>query len=98
MRTTGGLLEPTNFVNDLEPPALAIEPRLTEIKEAVLARGWRVCMMSGSGTSIFALGPPDGDAAAAGLEGWQDDLGSTCFMTTFVSRPEEDEKVWYGEA
>lgn len=89
-----GLLDPANFVNDLEPPALAAVPRLAQIQSALRAKGWRVVMMSGSGTSIFCLGPPEG---APPLSGWSAELGAACFPTRFASRAEEDERVWYGE-
>lgn len=89
-----GLLAPANFVNDLEPPALAAVPRLAQIQVNLRARGWRVVMMSGSGTSIFCLGPPDG---APPLRGWSDELGAACFPTRFAARAEDDERVWYGE-
>jgi 4-diphosphocytidyl-2-C-methyl-D-erythritol kinase len=94
MRAPGGLLDAGAFVNDLEPPALAAVPRLAAIQARLRAAGWRVVMMSGSGTSIFAMGAPDG---APALEGWSEELGACVFPTTFAARAEDDEKVWYGE-
>ncbi|KAG8463433.1 hypothetical protein KFE25_004944 [Diacronema lutheri] len=94
MRRAGGLLEPANFVNDLEPPALAAVPRLADIQRTLRARGWRVVMMSGSGTSIFCIGSPAGEPP---LAGWSDELRAACFPTRFASRAEDDETVWYGE-
>jgi len=93
MRAPGGLADQSNFINDLEPPALAIEPRLAEIKASLKGRGWKVVLMSGSGTSIFCLGPPDGPP----LEGWQEDLGAACFQASFVGRDPSDDRKWYGE-
>lgn len=94
MRAPGGLLDAGAYVNDLEPPALSLLPRLDDIKAELRSRGWKVAMMSGSGTSVFCLGPPDG---APPLEGWDEGLGATCFATEFATRNVDDETAWYGE-
>lgn len=41
--------------NDLEPPVLTRHPLLAEIKQQLLANGARGVLMSGSGSTIFAL-------------------------------------------
>ncbi|KAJ1634847.1 ribosomal protein S5 domain 2-type protein [Pavlovales sp. CCMP2436] len=102
MTRPGGLLQPANFVNDLEPPALVVVPRLAVIQEALRTQGWPVVMMSGSGTSIFCIGKPpaSSEASQSGgpeLAGWSETLRCGCFPTSFVSRAENDEKLWYGE-
>jgi 4-diphosphocytidyl-2-C-methyl-D-erythritol kinase len=98
IRAPGGLRDASAFVNDLEPPALAAVPRLGEIQAKLREAGWAVVMMSGSGTSIFCLGAPAATGSGlAALDGWSEELGAVCFPTTFASREEDDESVWYGE-
>merc|ERR1719491_857406 len=57
----------SSWVNDLEQPAFAVCPELGELK-AFLAEGggfnFQAVMMSGSGTTIFCLGEPEGGHAA----------------------------------
>lgn len=58
-------------VNDLEKPAFSVVPELAALKAYLQDAGFPVVSMSGSGTSIFALGEPSPDFAAswqAGLE------------------------------
>jgi len=46
----------SDYVNDLEPPAFECEPVLASIKERLLDKyGFHAAMMSGSGTSLFAV-------------------------------------------
>jgi 4-diphosphocytidyl-2-C-methyl-D-erythritol kinase len=47
------------LVNDLEEPAFALMPLLRELKAFIESFGFRRVLMSGSGTSFFALGFPD---------------------------------------
>jgi len=46
------------FVNDLEPPAFRLMPELKEIKDKLEEFDFEGVLMSGSGTSIFAIGDP----------------------------------------
>ena len=56
----------TDYVNDLEPPAFVCEPVLAEIKTKLLDKyGFHAAMMSGSGTSLFAVATGDEVDAAA---------------------------------
>ena len=56
----------TDYVNDLEPPAFECEPVLARIKERLLDKyGFHAAMMSGSGTSLFAVAVGDEVDAAA---------------------------------
>jgi 4-diphosphocytidyl-2-C-methyl-D-erythritol kinase len=53
-------------VNDLQPPAVALQPAIAEVLAALSAsRGCRLARMSGSGATCFALYATDGEAAAA---------------------------------
>ena len=80
------------LVNDLEPPAFACLPSLRDLKAALLEEhGFERAMMSGSGTSIFALGEP-GDAAA--LEAFAEERGLFLAKTTFINR-EAGSEDWY---
>ncbi|KAF6003386.1 hypothetical protein F1559_004236 [Cyanidiococcus yangmingshanensis] len=53
----GPFLSP--LVNDLEEPAFALVPLLRDLKAFIESFGFRRVLMSGSGTSFFALGFPD---------------------------------------
>ena len=55
------------LVNDLEPPAFALSPRLRELREALESGLGRIVRMSGSGSSLFTLcdgGVEEGEALA----------------------------------
>ena len=56
----------SDYVNDLEPPAFECEPVLARIKERLwTSGGFHAAMMSGSGTSLFAVAVGDEVDAAA---------------------------------
>ncbi len=60
--------------NDLEAPVLARHPLLAEIKQRLLANGARGALMSGSGSTVFALFDSEAARSAAQqdlrAEGW----------------------------
>lgn len=90
----GEPVPPSLYVNDLEPPAFQCIPGLKTIKESLLSKGFAAVMMSGSGTSIFAMAPPSlpasFDAAAFAQE-----MDVDVWATTFTGRPENDPRAWY---
>eukprot|EP00624_Nannochloropsis_granulata_P006756 evm.model.NODE_51261_length_21574_cov_29.278948.3 len=90
----GEPIPPSLYVNDLEPPAFQCIPRLKTIKDSLLSKGFTSVMMSGSGTSIFAMAPPSlppsFDAAAFAKE-----MDVDVWATTFTGRPKNDPKAWY---
>lgn len=45
--------------NDLEPPVLQRYPAISRLKESLLGAGCSFAMLSGSGSSVFALAEPD---------------------------------------
>lgn len=45
---------PGDYINDLEPPAFQLKPVLAELKARLLQR-FPIALMSGSGTSLFAV-------------------------------------------
>lgn len=45
-----------NYFNDLEKPAFQLNPKLKELKEFLLQKGFSTVLMSGSGSSFFCLG------------------------------------------
>lgn len=51
--------------NDLEPPVLQRYPAISRLKEFLLDAGCGFAMLSGSGSSVFALAEPDALRAAA---------------------------------
>ena len=53
-----------HLVNDLEPAAFAIEPRLAELREAAERQLGRIVRMSGSGSTLFTLFDSPEEAAA----------------------------------
>jgi 4-diphosphocytidyl-2-C-methyl-D-erythritol kinase len=44
-----------DLFNDLEPPAMAMEPEIAVVKTALLRHGARGALMSGSGSSVFGI-------------------------------------------
>mmetsp|Transcript_11545 Transcript_11545/g.21166 ORF Transcript_11545/g.21166 Transcript_11545/m.21166 type:complete len:245 (-) Transcript_11545:251-985(-) len=46
------------YINDLEAPAFRLMPELKEIKDMLEEYKFETVLMSGSGTSIFAIGQP----------------------------------------
>ncbi|MDR3624332.1 MAG: 4-(cytidine 5'-diphospho)-2-C-methyl-D-erythritol kinase [Chlamydiales bacterium] len=44
------------YFNDLEKPAFFLEPSLVELKQSLLQSGFSHALMTGSGTSFFAIG------------------------------------------
>ncbi len=87
------------YLNDLEPPAYQVMPRLQELRDQLKTYGFPAVMMSGSGSTIFCVGEPSAEAR----DTWQEavrtefkDVEVTVFEQQFCSRP-EDEKLWYGE-
>jgi len=85
------------YLNDLEGPAFEVAPELKTLRDDLANVGFEHVMMSGSGSTIFAIGAPGADAPAS----WQADLvkkhGVEIFEQGFCSRP-ADTKLWYGEA
>lgn len=51
--------------NDLQPPAMAGAPIISEVLAALDSAGCHFARMSGSGATCFGLFPPDGQSAAA---------------------------------
>lgn len=47
-------------LNDLEPAAFEVEPRLEQSKAALHALGFEKVVMTGSGTAFYCLGTPQG--------------------------------------
>ena len=90
-----------DYVNDLEPPAFACEPQLERLKAKLLEPpyAFHAAMMSGSGTSLFAVATAgtalDKDAFKANFEAdAKADLGVdvTVWRTTFAKR---EAGSWY---
>lgn len=84
------------YLNDLEPPAYAVAPELQSLRDDIASCGFAHVMMSGSGSTIFAIGSPSADQAST----WQADLkakhGVEIFQEAFCERP-ADVKLWYDE-
>lgn len=54
-----------SVVNDLEAPSFALAPELADLKALLVGCGFKVVLMSGSGSSFYCLGEP---AEVGGLE------------------------------
>ena len=84
------------FLNDLEPPAFAVMPKLDKLRMDLKALGFDAVMMSGSGSTIFCIGRP----AVAGAA-WKEDIvqkhGASIFEVRFCQRS-PNEQLWYNEA
>ena len=50
-------------------------------------------MMSGSGTSIFAMGPPP--AGGFDTDAFAKEMGVDVWATKFTGRPADDAAAWY---
>ena len=59
------------------------------------AQGFSCVMMSGSGTSIFAMGPPSPSPKDFDAEVFAKDMNVQVWSTHFTARPENDPKAWY---
>ena len=85
------------YVNDLEPPAFSLRPELAELRDALRGYGFANVMMSGSGSTVFAIGEP----AAEQADTWQADVaerfGAEVWARKFCGRP-DDATCWYDEA
>lgn len=85
------------YINDLEDPAFEVAPELRTLRDTISTFGFPHVMMSGSGSTIFAIGEPSGTS----VDTWQSELverfpGVEIFKEQFCSRP-SDEKLWYNE-
>ena len=58
------------------------------------AKGFQAVMMSGSGTSIFAMGPPSG-LSPDFAESFAKEHSVSVFPASFLSRPADDPLAWY---
>jgi len=76
------LSERLPYFNDLEKPAFEIKPELYQLKTSLLASGFEIALMSGSGSSFFCLGQ--------GVLPKENDL--TIYPAHFMNRPLFD---WY---
>mmetsp|Transcript_112 Transcript_112/g.258 ORF Transcript_112/g.258 Transcript_112/m.258 type:complete len:425 (-) Transcript_112:60-1334(-) len=56
--TDSGSNDKEKYINDLELPAFTLMPELQEIKDSLSKFSFEAVLMSGSGTSIFAIGEP----------------------------------------
>lgn len=59
------LAVPARYVNELEPAAMEVEPRLAELRDRVVAAGFPQVRMSGSGSALFVAFPEEQDATRA---------------------------------
>ena len=88
-------------VNDLEPPAFECEPVLAQIKDRLLDKyGFHAAMMSGSGTSLFAVATGNEVDAAAWPAAFVEecknelDVDVDVWPTRFLGREEGE---WYAK-
>lgn len=54
----------SEWINDLEKPAFTVEPELGKLKAFLGGFGFQAVLMSGSGTTVYCLGEPQGGAEA----------------------------------
>mmetsp|Transcript_14245 Transcript_14245/g.38113 ORF Transcript_14245/g.38113 Transcript_14245/m.38113 type:complete len:91 (+) Transcript_14245:2-274(+) len=82
------------FVNDLEVPSFELVPLLGELKDAIRGTGFENVLMSGSGTSFFALGIPADLDWARFEDDMKERFDARVFRASFINR---DEDKWYFE-
>ncbi len=70
-----------NIGNALERPAISLYPEVEKIKNALKAEGFNLVLMSGSGSSVFALS--ENSRKIAKVEAKFTKLGYTVIQTTF---------------
>jgi 4-diphosphocytidyl-2-C-methyl-D-erythritol kinase len=58
----------SRLINDLEPPAFSLEPRLAELRALAERRIGRIVRMSGSGSTLFSLFDDPSEAESAALQ------------------------------
>lgn len=85
----------TLFSGDHTPlsdlPCLPLCPWICDCQAA----GFPCVMMSGSGTSIFAMGKPSKPLAKGWAEEFAKANGVSVWETTFCARSESDANAWY---
>ena len=84
------------FLNDLELPAFEVLPQLRALADDLSSLGFRATMMSGSGTTFFAIGTPGADVE----ESWRAELEAkhdVDIFEEFFCKRLGDEKLWYAE-
>ncbi|KAJ8907179.1 hypothetical protein NDN08_003661 [Rhodosorus marinus] len=81
------------FVNDLEVPSFKLCPKLADIKQASEEAGFKVVLMSGSGTSFFCLGEPHRDFVEIFEERMKELFNVDIYQTRFLNRKDADH--WY---
>jgi len=85
-----------SWINDLERPAFMVKTDLGDLKNFLLEERWgfKAVLMSGSGSTIFAVGEPTGgkDAVAAAAKEQGFDLEGM-WRSTLIRRKSSDE--WY---
>ena len=100
-------IEPTptpadTYINDLEAPAFECLPELATIKESLLQKyGFPVARMSGSGTSIFAIGEPSACSASEFPGQFSAEMADAgievqVWQSRFLERA-GDENQWYAD-
>jgi 4-diphosphocytidyl-2-C-methyl-D-erythritol kinase len=67
------------MTNDLEAPAFDLEPSLRDVKKSLQSSGAELVLMSGSGSTFFAAGVPEGARCVGDFD---------CVAATTVSRDE----------
>jgi len=83
-------------INDLEPPAQKVLPKLVAIKEALESGGFHTVLLSGSGATTFALSKDAEASPRAALEAagvWEESM-YVAGPLPFVSRKPDG---WYSE-
>ena len=90
------------YINDLEAPAFECLPELATIKESLLQKyGFPVARMSGSGTSIFAIGEPSACSASEFPGQFSAEMADAgievqVWQSRFLERA-GDENQWYAD-
>ena len=94
--TSIGDIARRSSIADNDKSGVSAEAMLKELRDDLSKFGFRAVMMSGSGSTIFAVGVPNGDA----LDTWQDEVQAKYDVEIYEElfcRRLADEKLWYTE-
>ncbi|MBI3450967.1 MAG: 4-(cytidine 5'-diphospho)-2-C-methyl-D-erythritol kinase [Acidobacteria bacterium] len=81
-------------VNDLEPAALDLEPRLGEVRSALLERGASAVSMTGSGSAFFGIFGSGNEAEKAALSLRR--AGRAAVTAESLGRQDWERAIWRG--
>ncbi|EOD41844.1 hypothetical protein EMIHUDRAFT_461009 [Emiliania huxleyi CCMP1516] len=93
----GDVYNPDLYVNDREPPAFELMPELRQMCDDLRKFGFQAVMMSGSGTTCFAIGMPLEEVQETWVDELQAKYDVEVFEEMFCRRIADEPSLWYTE-